>query len=58
MKIMAKLIDCELCGKEIKKGFLGLIGDAKTLWLGDEFVACCPECLKKYKDFAKVIRIY
>ncbi|MBR4942017.1 MAG: hypothetical protein IKZ19_08470 [Clostridia bacterium] len=51
---MAKMINCEFCGKEMKKGFLGITGDAETLTVGLlQSFTVCPECYEKYKDFVE-----
>lgn len=51
---MAKMMNCELCGKEVKKGFLGLTGDAEELDVGNlSSITVCPECYAKFEKFVE-----
>lgn len=46
---MAKQVNCDFCGKELTKSFIG--GEAKSFCVGDAtFVTCCDECLAKYSE--------
>ncbi len=44
---MAKIIKCEICGKEMKGGFFG---DACHLDFDGFGLSCCDDCYNSYKD--------
>ena len=46
---MAKMINCPLCGKEIKKGIFS--GDDVLLTVGDTYISCCQDCHDKYAAY-------
>ena len=61
---MAKIVNCPICGKEMKKGFFG--GEDMALDIGEKVIGCCEDCYQVYrvdekyhaKRFAVKIRNY
>ena len=46
---MAKMTNCAICGKEIKKGFFSEESETLSLSL-DVSITCCTECSKVFSD--------
>ncbi len=49
---MAKTGNCPICGKEIEYGFMNL-GAEQLKITSDQYLYCCEDCKKEYKDLAK-----
>ena len=44
---MAKITNCEICGREMTSGFF--TGENEYLDTGAEMLNCCPDCCAKYR---------